>query len=80
MGLKTFKEMIDEGVRKAYLNPDNPRASIVSEPAGRRLNTKDNTPSVVHVELIPGNSYCLLAAKGGGSENKSKLVMLNSTT
>ena len=75
----SLQEMIDEGVRKAYLNPDNPlRASIVSEPAGRRLNTKDNTPSVVHVELIPGNTVTVyLAAKGGGSENKSKLVMLN---
>ena len=75
----TLQEMIDEGVRRAYTNPDNPlRASIVRDPAGKRVNTKDNTPSVVHVELVQGNTVRVdLAAKGGGSENKAKLAMLN---
>ncbi|ABV87358.1 fumarate hydratase [Shewanella pealeana] len=75
----TVQEMVDEGVRRAYTNPDNPlRASIVADPAGGRKNTKDNTPSVVHVEMVPGNHVDVaIAAKGGGSENKSKMVMLN---
>ncbi|MGO4999855.1 fumarate hydratase [Oceanisphaera sp. W20_SRM_FM3] len=75
----TVQEMVDEGVRRAYLNPDNPlRASIVADPAGTRLNTKDNTPSVVHVELVQGNQVeVAIAAKGGGSENKAKMAMLN---
>ncbi|MCL1048226.1 fumarate hydratase [Shewanella abyssi] len=75
----TVQEMVDEGVRRAYTNPDNPlRASIVADPAGGRKNTKDNTPSVVHVEMVPGNHIDVaIAAKGGGSENKSKMVMLN---
>lgn len=73
------QEMIDEGVRRAYLNPDNVlRASILSDPAGGRQNTGDNTPSVVHMQVVPGDKVSVeLAAKGGGSENKSKLVMLN---
>ena len=75
----TVQEMVDEGVRRAYLNPDNPlRASIVADPAGKRINTKDNTPSVVHIELVPGKQVeVAIAAKGGGSENKAKMAMLN---
>jgi fumarate hydratase class I len=70
---------INEGVRQAYLHPDNTlRASIVSPPEGARRNTRDNTPAVIQVELVPGNTLDVtVAAKGGGSENKSKLVMLN---
>jgi fumarate hydratase class I len=72
-------EMVNAGVRKAYLLPDNVlRASIVDEPAGRRKNTNDNTPAVVHFELVPGDKVEVdVAAKGGGSENKSKMAMLN---
>jgi fumarate hydratase class I len=71
--------MVDEGVRRAYLDPDNKlRASIVADPAGERRNTKDNTPAVVHFEIVPGDTVDVrIAAKGGGSENKSKFVMLN---
>jgi len=66
-------------VRKAYLLPDNVlRASIVADPAGRRKNTGDNTPAVVHFELVPGGKVEIdIAAKGGGSENKSHFAMLN---
>ena len=72
-------DMINEGVRRAYLHPDNVlRASILEDPAGARRNTKDNTPAVVHYELVPGDRVEIdVAAKGGGSENKSKMVMLN---
>jgi len=75
----TVQEMVDEGVRRAYCNPDNPlRASIVADPAGSRRNTKDNTPAVVHIDLVAGDEVeVMIAAKGGGSENKSKMVMLN---
>ncbi|MGB0894966.1 MAG: fumarate hydratase [Parashewanella sp.] len=75
----TVQQMVDEGVRRAYTNPDNPlRASIVADPAGGRKNTRDNTPSVVHVEMVAGSHVeVAVAAKGGGSENKSKMVMLN---
>ncbi len=75
----TLQQMVDEGVRRAYLNPDNKlRASIVSDPGGARRNTRDNTPAVVHCEIVPGDTVEVkLAAKGGGSENKSKFVMLN---
>ncbi|MDM7860985.1 fumarate hydratase [Alteromonas sp. ASW11-36] len=75
----TVQEMVDEGTRRAYLNPDNPlRASIVADPAGTRKNTKDNTPAVVHIDTVPGDKIeVMIAAKGGGSENKSKMVMLN---
>ncbi|TGE84107.1 fumarate hydratase [Pseudoalteromonas sp. KS88] len=75
----TVQQMVDEGTRRAYLNPDNPlRASIVADPAGTRKNTKDNTPSVVHIDLVPGGEVeVMVAAKGGGSENKTKMVMLN---
>ncbi|MDH5544034.1 MAG: fumarate hydratase [Gammaproteobacteria bacterium] len=75
----TVEDMVNEGVRIAYTNPDNPlRASVVAEPAGRRKNTGDNSPAVVHIELVPGDTVKVtVAAKGGGSENKSKLAMLN---
>jgi fumarate hydratase class I len=71
--------MCDEGVRRAWLDPDNKlRGSILADPAGARKNTKDNTPSVVNVELVQGNTVEItVAAKGGGSEAKSKFVMLN---
>lgn len=75
----TVQEMVDEGTRRAYSNPDNPlRASIVADPAGSRKNTKDNTPAVVHIDMVSGDEIeVMIAAKGGGSENKSKMVMLN---
>ncbi len=76
---KTVAELVNEGVRRAYNNPDNPlRASIMANPAGPRTNTKDNTPAVTHVEMVPGDKVeVIVAAKGGGSENKSKMAMLN---
>lgn len=76
---KSLADMINEGVHRAYTYPDNKlRASILADPAGARKNTKDNTPAVVHVDLVPGDKLEIkLAAKGGGSENKSKLTMLN---
>ena len=72
-------EMVNAGVRKAYLLPDNVlRASIVADPAGKRKNTGDNTPAVVHVELVQGDRVEVrIAAKGGGSENKAVMEMLN---
>jgi len=72
-------DMVNEGVRRAYLNPDNVlRASILTDPAGARRNTRDNTPAVIHYQLVPGNTVDVqVAAKGGGSENKSKMAMLN---
>lgn len=75
----TVQEMVDAGVRQAYSDSSNPlRASIVRDPAGARENTKDNTPAVVHIEMIRGDKLdVMVAAKGGGSENKSKMVMLN---
>jgi fumarate hydratase class I len=75
---RSLQDMIDEGVRRAYRDPDNTlRASIVSDPAGNRRNTGDNTPAVVHVELVPGDKVDIsIAAKGGGSENKAHLAML----
>ncbi len=75
----TVQDMVDEGTRRAYSNKDNPlRASIVADPAGARKNTKDNTPAVVHLDMVKGgNIEVMIAAKGGGSENKSKMVMLN---
>ena len=75
----TLEEMVNEGVRRAYLLPDNKlRASIVNDPAGLRKNTKDNTPAVTHVELVLGDTVEVsIAAKGGGSENKAKMAMLN---
>ena len=78
-GDMSVSDMVNEGVRRAYLNPDNVlRASILADPAGARKNTKDNTPAVIHMEVVPGDKLDItVAAKGGGSENKSKLVMLN---
>ncbi|MEO8344403.1 MAG: fumarate hydratase [Betaproteobacteria bacterium] len=75
----SLSEMVNEGVRLAYMDPDNRlRASIVDDPAGARKNTRDNTPAVIHFDLVPGNTVEVkIAAKGGGSENKSKFVMLN---
>ena len=75
----SVSDMINEGVRRAYLLPDNIlRASILQDPAGKRKNTGDNTPAVIHMEVVEGDSVEVeLAAKGGGSENKSKLAMLN---
>ncbi|MCE7529605.1 fumarate hydratase [Polynucleobacter sp. IMCC 29146] len=75
----SVSDMINEGVRQAYLNPDNPlRASVLSDPAGKRKNTGDNTPAVIHYEIVPGDGVeVTCAAKGGGSENKAKFVMLN---
>ncbi len=72
-------EMVNEGVRRAYNNIDNKlRASVLKDPAGARINTKDNTPAVIHYEIVEGNTVeVTCAAKGGGSENKSKMVMLN---
>ena len=71
--------MINQGVRQAYLNPDNKlRASIVSDPAFKRPNTRDNTPAVIHTEFVPGDEVEItVAAKGGGSENKAMFAMLN---
>ena len=76
---KSIADMINEGVHQAYMCPDNKlRASILSDPAGARKNTKDNTPAVVHFDVVPGDKLEItVAAKGGGSENKSKFVMLN---
>jgi len=78
-GDMALEDMVNEGVRRAYLNPDNVlRASILSDPAGARKNTKDNTPAVIHTQIVPGSEIDVkVAAKGGGSENKAKLAMLN---
>jgi len=76
---QSLEDMINEGVRRAYLLPDNVlRASVLSDPAGKRTNTRDNTPAVIHTELVAGDKVDVhVAAKGGGSEAKSKLAMLN---
>ncbi|WP_374404185.1 fumarate hydratase [Niveibacterium sp.] len=75
----SLDDAINEGVRRAYNDPDNKlRASILLDPAGARKNTKDNTPAVIHYSMVPGDTVDItVAAKGGGSENKSKMVMLN---
>ena len=75
----SIADAINEGVRRGYNNPENKlRASIVADPLFERKNTRDNTPAVIHMELVPGNTVDVqVAAKGGGSENKSKFVMLN---
>jgi fumarate hydratase class I len=75
----SIADAVNEGVRRGYNNPDNMlRASIVADPHFDRKNTKDNTPAVIHMELVPGNTVDVqIASKGGGSENKSKLIMLN---
>ncbi|TGN11863.1 FumA C-terminus/TtdB family hydratase beta subunit [Leptospira ilyithenensis] len=78
-GEKNLQELIDIGVRRAYTLPENPlRASVVANPESSRNNTKDNTPAIVHTELVTGNEiHFWVAAKGGGSENKAKLAILN---
>ena len=78
-GDMSVTEMVNEGVRRAYMNPDNKlRASILEDPDGARRNTGDNTPSVVHYQIVPGDKLEVhVAAKGGGSEAKSKFAMLN---
>jgi fumarate hydratase class I len=75
----SLDDMINEGVRRAYSDPDNTlRASILADPAGKRTNTKDNTPAVINVSIVPGDKLdIIVAAKGGGSEAKSKFAMLN---
>ena len=75
----SLDDMINEGVRRAYSDPDNTlRASILADPAGKRTNTKDNTPAVINVSIVPGDKLdVIVAAKGGGSEAKSKFAMLN---
>ncbi len=75
----SIDDMINAGVRAAYRHPDNPlRGSIVSDPAGARRNTGDNTPAVIHKDVVPGNTVeVVVAAKGGGSENKSRFAILN---
>jgi fumarate hydratase class I len=76
---RSLQEVVDEGVRRAYLNADNKlRASVLADPAFTRRNTKDNTPSVLHVTMVKGNKVSVdVAAKGGGSENKTKFKMMN---
>jgi fumarate hydratase, class I len=75
----SIADAVNAGVRQGYLNPDNVlRASVLADPIFDRKNTKDNTPAVIHMEVVPGNTVeATVAAKGGGSENKSKMTMLN---
>src|SRR5689334_7263241 len=75
----SIDDAVNEGVRRGYLNPDNVlRASVLSDPIFERKNTKDNTPAVIHMKLVPGDKLeVTVAAKGGGSENKSKFAMMN---
>ena len=75
----SLQEMVNEGVRRAYMDKDNPlRASVLADPAGGRKNTKDNTPAIVYYEIVPGDQVeVICAAKGGGSEAKTKFAMLN---
>lgn len=75
----SLTDMVNEGVRRAYMNPDNVlRASILADPDGARKNTGDNTPAVIHYNIVPGNTVDVhVAAKGGGSEAKTKFAMLN---
>jgi fumarate hydratase class I len=76
---RSLQDVVDEGVRRAYLHPENKlRASVLADPAFTRRNTKDNTPCVLHVEMVAGSKISVdVAAKGGGSENKSKFKMMN---
>ena len=76
---RSLQDVVDEGVRRAYTHPDNKlRASILTDPAFTRRNTRDNTPCVLSVEMVPGDKVEIdVAAKGGGSENKSKFKMMN---
>lgn len=75
----SLEDAINEGVRRAYNDPDNKlRASVLADPAGARKNTKDNTPAVINMSIVPGDTVeVIVAAKGGGSEAKSKFAMLN---
>jgi fumarate hydratase, class I len=75
----SLTDMVNEGVRRAYNHPDNKlRASVLADPAGKRANTKDNTPAVIHTEIVAGDHVeVICAAKGGGSEAKAKMAMLN---
>jgi fumarate hydratase, class I len=75
----SLEDAVNEGVRRGYNHPDNMlRASVVSDPHFNRKNTKDNTPAVIFTKIVPGNKVDVtVAAKGGGSENKSKMIMLN---
>ncbi|MFO0469436.1 MAG: fumarate hydratase [Pseudomonadota bacterium] len=75
----SIEDAVNEGVRRGYLDPDNTlRASVLADPLFERKNTKDNTPAVVHMSVVPGNTVDVtVAAKGGGSENKSKFIMMN---
>ncbi|MEO8385086.1 MAG: fumarate hydratase, partial [Betaproteobacteria bacterium] len=77
-GPMTPEQMVNEGVRRAYTDVNNPlRGSMLSDPDGKRKNTTDNTPGVTHIEIVPGDKVeVIVAAKGGGSENKSKFAML----
>ncbi len=76
---RSIQQMVDEGVHRAYTCPDNVlRASVLADPAGKRINTGDNTPAVIHIDMVPGDTVQVeVAAKGGGSEAKSKFAMLN---
>lgn len=76
---QSVEDMVNEGVRRAYNHPDNKlRASVLADPAGKRINTRDNTPACVNMTVVPGNVVDItVAAKGGGSEAKSKFAMLN---
>ncbi len=75
----SLEDAVNEGVRRGYLDPENKlRASVLSDPLFERKNTKDNTPAVIHMSLVPGGTVDMhVAAKGGGSENKSKFIMMN---
>src|SRR3954462_2608238 len=75
----SIADAVNEGVRRAYMDPDNPlRASVLSDPLFTRKSTKDNPPAVIHMDVVPGDKVeVTVAAKGGGSENKSNLAMLH---
>ena len=75
----SIEDTVNEGVRRAYTDPDNPlRASVLADPLFERKNTRDNTPAVTHMTVVPGHQLeVTVAAKGGGSENKSKFIMMN---
>jgi fumarate hydratase, class I len=75
----SVEDMVNEGVRRAYVHEHNKlRASVLADPAGSRKNTKDNTPAVINMTIVPGDKLeVIVAAKGGGSEAKSKFAMLN---
>jgi fumarate hydratase class I len=78
-GTGSIEDAVNEGVRRGYLDPDNKlRASVLADPLFSRVNTKDNTPAVIHMTVVPGSTLSVtVAAKGGGSENKSKFKMMN---